>query len=103
MTVIRSFHEIANVLRDIADRFQAAGDAPIPATYLDVSLQVLRWASGGDADTAPRIAAVNAVAAVMGTTPVTGPADGADGFHRSAPCGDESPVLAFTAVNEADH
>lgn len=94
MATIHGIHELAAKLRALADQFQSAPDAAIPATGLDVSLQVL--SHDGTAPDTDRVAAVNRIAAILGTSPHTD--DDAPLLHRSGPYGSPRTVLAFTAI-----
>jgi hypothetical protein len=100
VTTAYSLHEIAAVLRGVADQLDAAGGIAIPETSVSISLQVL--AHEGTAPAADRAAAVNAIAAVFGTTPETDPVTPSDKgrpHHRSRLYDPVDPVLAFTALD----
>lgn len=97
MTTVRSLHEIAAELRRAADQLGAAPDTQIADTDVDIRLQVLTREAGGTASDIERIAAVNAIAAAVGTTPETDDSGG-HVYHRSATYGEDRTVVAYTAL-----
>lgn len=97
MTTARSLHKIAAELRRVADQLDAAPDTDIAATDVDIRLQVLNRKAGGTARDSERIAAVDAIAAAVGTTPETDDSGG-HVHHRSATYGEDTTVLAYTAI-----
>lgn len=99
MTTARSLYEIAVELRRVADQLDTAPDTEIPETDVRVQLQVVNYIrSAPDAD---RVAAVNAIAAAVGTVPDTDPEDRhGSAHHRSCAWDIDNTVLAYTAIRK---
>lgn len=92
MATAHSLHEITAELRRVAAQLDAVPDTYIPATDVSIDLQVLVRDETPEAE---RVAAVDAIAAALGTEPVTAP--GSE-FHRSQkPLGPHT-ATAYTAI-----